>query len=170
MHAAASDFISRMQKQYPDSFVGKVLECGSFDVNENPRGFFQANEYVGIDWRGGPCVDEVSLIHEYRGRPDGYFDTVISMEALEHDPHWEASIVRMVQLLGEGGSLILICAGPGRPAHCHESSPQAGYYGNIGLARLRHAILRAAPFGTMHGENDTTHCDTRLFALGKVPK
>jgi hypothetical protein len=170
LHAAALDFLTRMKDKYPASFVGKILECGSLDVNGNPRGFFRATEYVGIDWRHGPGVDEVSLIHEYRGRPDGYFNTVISTEALEHDPYWEASIERMVQLLGEGGSLIITCAGPGRPAHSHESSQKAGYYGNVGLAKLRHMILRAATFGTMHGENDTTHCDTRLFALGKAPK
>ena len=37
-------------------------------------------EYIGLDWRPGPGVDVVGLVHEYQ--PGRLFDTVISTEML----------------------------------------------------------------------------------------
>jgi hypothetical protein len=170
MHVEATDFVVRMKHLFPSCFGGKVLECGSFDINGNPRGFYQASEYVGIDWRPGPGVDEISLIHEYQGRPDGYFDVVVSMETLEHDPHWWRSVQRMVELLDEGGSILITCGGPGREAHCHETSPEENYYGNVDLQALQNVVLSTAPFRVTYGEYDTRMCDTRLFASGKLAR
>jgi hypothetical protein len=113
-------------------------------------------------------VDEVSLIHEYRGRPDWYFDTVVSMETLEHDPHWQQSVRRMVELIREGGALIITCGGPGREPHCHETSPASGYYGNVDLLNLQSVVLGTASFSTAYGEYDTKNRDTRLFVSGKL--
>ena len=86
----------------------RILECGSLDVNGSLRVFFEDKEYIGVDWRPGKGVDCVSLIHEYRDKPDEYFDLVISTEMLEHDPHWKKSIQRMLDLLKIGGNLIFI--------------------------------------------------------------
>ena len=63
-------------------------------------GLFAAREYVGLDWRPGPGVDVVSLVHEYK--PGRHFDTVISTEMLEHDPHWRESVQRMIELVKPG--------------------------------------------------------------------
>lgn len=154
----------------------RVLECGSYDINGNPRHFFSsAKEYVGLDWRPGPGVDAVSLIHEYRGKPDGYFQFVIATSLLEHDPHWKESIKRMVELTAETGSLLITCGGPGFHIHEVDTAPAttdlaAGtYYGN----RTAHDIVSEL---TAHGrferiaiEDDPTIKDIRVFAIGKLP-
>ncbi len=168
MHAEAREFVTRMKAAHPGVFKGRILECGSMDINGNPRAYFDASEYVGIDWRPGAGVDEVALIHEYRGRPDGYFDTVVSMETLEHDPHWEKSVRRMVELLKPGGSLLITCGGPGREKHCVETSPQGGYYGNVDLGDLHKLVYATATFRATYGEFDTRVRDTRLVAVSKV--
>ena len=62
----------------------------------------------------------VSLVHEYQ--PGRHFDTVISTEMLEHDPHWRESVQRMIELVKAervrlGRPLIITCAAPGRGEH-----------------------------------------------------
>ena len=113
MHLEVKEWLGELQKQHPEAFAcDSVLECGSYNVNGSVRGLFTAREYVGLDWRPGPGVDVVSLAHEYR--PGRHFDTVISTEMLEHDPHWRESVQRMVELVKPGGWLIITCAAPGR--------------------------------------------------------
>jgi GT2 family glycosyltransferase len=66
-------------------------------------------------------VDVVSLAHEFTTeRP---FDVVLSTEMLEHDPHWQASVRRMSEVVRPGGSVFVTCAGPGRPAHEVDCAP-----------------------------------------------
>lgn len=163
MHPEATGYLKRMKALHPEIFKGKILECGSYDVNGNPRGFFEATEYVGLDWRPGPGVDRVSLIHEYEGHPDGYFDTAVSMETFEHDPYWKASLERMIHLVRKGGAILVTCAGPGRFIHCTETSPTA-YYANISLDELLRVTMAYARSVTMvEGEYDPMACDTRLL-------
>ena len=91
MHIEVRDWLGELRRQYSDAFVvDSVLECGSYNVNGSVRDLFTAREYVGLDWRPGPAVDVVSLVHEYQ--PGRMFDTVISTEMLEHDPHWRESV------------------------------------------------------------------------------
>ena len=54
----------------------------------------------------------VSLVHEYQ--PGRMFDTVISTEMLEHDPHWRESVA-VYDRAGEAGraGVIITCAAPG---------------------------------------------------------
>ena len=61
---------------------------------------------------------------------------------LEHDPHWQESVQRMIELVkgrtpfGLGGTLIITCAAPGRGEHELACSPEAEYYREIGGAEL----------------------------------
>ena len=70
------------------------------------------------------------------------FDTVISTEMLEHDPHWRESVQRMIDLVkgqtpfGLGGTLIITCAAPGRGEHELACSPEPEYYREIGGTEL----------------------------------
>ena len=75
MHQEVRDWLGELRRQYLEAFVcDSVLECGSYNVNGSVRGLFAAREYVGLDWRPGPGVDVVSLVHEYK--PGRQFDTV----------------------------------------------------------------------------------------------
>src|SRR3989304_2496898 len=100
MHNEGLIFLGEHKRLYPDVFRAKrVIEAGSLDINGTPRKFFEHAEiYRGVDHRPGPGVDRISLFHEYRQDPDGFFDVAISTEMLEHDPNWRLSLVRMKEL------------------------------------------------------------------------
>jgi hypothetical protein len=146
MHQEVRDWFGELRQQYPEAFAcDSVLECGSYNVNGSVRDLFAAREYIGLDWRPGPGVDVVSLVHEYPGhatepgceyQPGRKFDTVVSTEMLEHDPHWRESVQRMIDLVKPGGTLIITCAAPGRGEHELACSPLAEYYREIGGAEL----------------------------------
>jgi SAM-dependent methyltransferase len=114
-HVEQADFCLRLKQRWPHLFQNKrVLDCGSLDINGNNRYLFAGGSYVGVDIFAGPNVDIVLRIHEVKGGP---FDVVISTECLEHDEFSELSIGRMIDLLTDGGILIITCATTGRPEH-----------------------------------------------------
>lgn len=170
MHKEVGEFLSRVCALAPKVFEAKkVFEAGSFDVNGTPRPLFkQCVEYVGVDWRSGPGVDKVSLIHQYGGHPHGYFDVAISTETLEHDPHWELSLAKMIDLVRPGGSVIVTTAGPGRDPHCIETAPNPQYYGNLKLFTLLAGVAGRARWASVHAEDDPVAKDVRVAALGKM--
>lgn len=111
-------FVMRVMGKYPDSFMeNKVLEVGSLNINGSVRGFFfNPLEYVGCDVGPGPGVDIVCPGEDLTF-PDGYFDTVISTEMMEHNPNWIKTFENMYRMLRPGGLMVMTCAGPGRPEH-----------------------------------------------------
>lgn len=129
MHPANAAFWKELAEQYPEDFKRKrVGEFGSFNMNdpENlPRSLTIDCEYVGIDWRDGPNVDHVSLAHEVDLPP---FDTIVSASMLEHDPYWDKSIERMVELLKPGGLLALTWGAAGNPHHCAAEAPDGEFH------------------------------------------
>lgn len=169
MHPQVQRFLDEVCQRLPEVATSqRVMEFGAYDINGSPRAVFaMAQEYVGLDWRPGPGVDVVSLAHEYRGHPDGYFDAVISTEMLEHDPHWRESVARMVALVRPGGCLVLTCAGPLRPAHEMDCTPGAGYYGGISLAELAGLVRELVGWTLVWGEEHDYPSDTYLAAVGK---
>ncbi len=183
MHGEIRDFFIRMKMAAGSAFNAKrVLECGSYDINGNPRNFFHGSEYTGIDWRPGPMVDEVSLVHEYKAKPDGYFNFIIATSLLEHDPYWVESIDRMMGLLAEGGSLLITCGGPGFHEHEKETSPgycnaidndrksSGEYYQNRKMVEIVGAVLMRGRFRRIFLEDDPATKDLRLFAFGRMPQ
>lgn len=168
MHPEVIAFLTNLKVHRPDLFKGRILEAGSMDVNGNPRRFFAGTEYIGLDWRPGPGVDAVGMIHEWRGKPDGYFDTVLSTETLEHDLHWKNSLRRMAEFVRVGGSVIITCAGPGRPVHYIETSVTGTYYENRTVPEVLGVLWGAGPFKEFIAEWDTTVFDTRVVAIRKM--
>ncbi len=170
MHDEVKEFIERMRKSFAAGFeAGRVLECGSLDVNGSPREYFpNATEYVGVDWRAGKGVDAVSLVHQYKGKPDGYFDFVLCTEMLEHDPYWEQSCRRMMSLLVRGGVLLVTCGGPGRRPHRLDTAPQQNYYKNLTMGQVATAIFSSGHgFKAARMEEDDESCDVRFFGWRK---
>lgn len=107
MHSTNVTFWRVCKEKYPEYFVNsRVIEFGSYDVNGSVKGFFETpSEYMGVDWRPGPGVDLVSFAHEVDNLL--LYDVVISASMLEHDPHWEKSILRMIEVLDDDGILML---------------------------------------------------------------
>jgi hypothetical protein len=170
MHKEVGEFLARVRALAPKAFEArKVFEAGSFDVNGTPRPLFQpGTEYVGVDWRPGPGVDKVSLIHEYSGHPSGHFDVAISTETFEHDPHWAHSLTRMIDLVRRGGHLIVTAAGPGRDPHCVETAPKKGYYAGIALEQLLRVVTGKTRWSVIYAEDDPVAQDVRVAAFEKL--
>jgi hypothetical protein len=147
---------------HPEWFTNRrVLEAGSYDINGTVRGYFEGGTYLGVDWRAGPLVDRVCLIHNL---PDlDPYETIISSSMLEHDPYWRASLNRLVALLAPGGALLLAWGGALNESHYVETAPDNQFHalpagkvlallGSLGCTVLRFQYLTEVhPDGTSQG-------------------
>ncbi len=116
-HPEQLQFVESIKEQYPLKFRNaKVLEVGSLDINGSVRQFFTSCTYIGIDVGEGKGVDEVAEGQEYNGKVNS-FDTIISCECFEHNPHWVDTFNNMIRMTKKGGLIIMTCATTGRPEH-----------------------------------------------------
>ena len=169
MHGEARDFLNKIGERYPSVYRSqKVLELGSLDMNGSPREKFKgAKHYVGLDWRAGKGVDEVSLAHTYHGQPDNYFDCIVSTEMLEHDFYWKQTLERAIELLAPEGHMLLTMAGPGRRPHEQEVSPVAGHYENRKLIEILQVVLAKASFRAIMAEDNPNPGDLYFLFFNK---
>lgn len=116
-HPQQMNFVSSIKEKFPNSFFNSsVLEVGSLNINGTVRVFFENCNYVGIDVGEGKGVDIVCEGQNYDA-PDESFDTVISCESFEHNPHWKETFNNMIRLCKKEGIVIFTCATEGRPEH-----------------------------------------------------
>lgn len=116
-HFEQREFIARIKAGFPSFFTSvRTLEVGSLDINGSVRDFFEGGSYIGLDVASGPGVDVVCPGQEY-GAPDNSFDTVLSCEAMEHNPYWKETLANMIRVCRPGGLIIMTCATTGRPEH-----------------------------------------------------
>jgi SAM-dependent methyltransferase len=116
-HSEQLEFVQKLKAAFPDFFSAvRTLEIGSQDINGTIREFFDAGSYIGIDVAPGPGVDVVCQGQDYDA-PDASFDTVISCEVMEHNPHWTATFANMIRLCRPGGLIVMTCASLGRKEH-----------------------------------------------------
>jgi SAM-dependent methyltransferase len=87
----------------------KTLEVGSLDVNGSVRSQFHGL-YAGIDQRPGSGVDFVGTADNLPW-PPATWDTVVSTEALEHDPTPWRTAAEVLRVLVRGGYFICTCRG-----------------------------------------------------------
>lgn len=174
VHQEVRDWFDGLVSKYSEIFIGtKVLEAGSHNINGSVRKYFsESKEYVGVDWRPGPDVDYVSLMHKYDSRPNGYFDVVVSTSFLEHDPYWKLSLARMLALLRDGGALIVTCAGPEFPAHEIDTAPdkpghEGPYYRGIPYNELIDEVRSTCDFSEINVGSGESMRDTFVLFAGK---
>jgi hypothetical protein len=120
MNQAVMDFV--IANLSPAEAAGaRILEVGSYDVNGGVRSHVQGlrpQSYWGVDMRMGPGVDQelqAQDLVETLGKQQ--YDIVISTEMLEHVVDWRASLAAMMEVLVDGGLLILTTVTPGFPYH-----------------------------------------------------
>ena len=139
MHPFNRHFWKYASERYSRWFnhPSRVLECGSLNINGSIREHFHVKEYVGLDWRPGPDVDCVSLVHN---APFGTatFDTIASASMLEHDPHWRMSVTKMAELMKLDGIMILTWAAALANPHELQSAPDGAYHGLKAEELFRH--------------------------------
>jgi len=145
-HEAQFEFMERVRGIFPQHFkASRVLEVGSLDINGSVRRYFQGCEYVGIDVAPGPGVDVVCGGQVYDA-PAGSFDTVISCEAMEHNPHWVETMNNMVRLCRPDGLIFMTCATTGRPEHGTSRSAAVRLAANVGIGWEYYRNLTAQDF------------------------
>jgi len=141
MHPANRQWWRACENRYPAYFKNpsKVIEFGSALVGGGSvRDHFQCDDYTGIDWRPQRGVDIVSLAHEAPFNKPA-FDTVVSSSMLEHDPFWEASITKMVQVLKNTGILFLSWGAAHNFSHCLKEAPD-GLFHSLPAGRALHLL------------------------------
>lgn len=121
-HKEQRDFIKSILDKYPSYFNDcDVLEIGSLNINGTVRDFFTNCEYIGLDVAEGKDVDIVCQGQDFDA-PQNSFDTVISCEAMEHNPYWEETFLNMINVCKSDGLIVMTCATTGRMEHGTSSS------------------------------------------------
>jgi hypothetical protein len=120
MNDAVMNFVAANLSQ-TEVAGARVLEVGSYDVNGSVRPQVQGlgpQSYLGVDLRMGPGVDrELRSEDLVSALGEQSFDIVISTETLEHMAEWRAGLAGMMEVLVDGGLLVLTSVGPGFPYH-----------------------------------------------------
>ena len=107
---AENQWKDSLKERFPRYFHSvKVLDVGSADINGTNKEWFNNSEYIGLDVKEYKNVDVVSIAHEYNA-PKWSFDTICSTSELEHDIHWQKTLLKMVELLKPGGMMWFTCA------------------------------------------------------------
>jgi SAM-dependent methyltransferase len=94
-------------------FPGPVLEIGSYRVPGQEaladlRPFFPHQDYVGLDARPGPGVDEVGDVEDLP-YPDRSIGTVLAFSTFEHVPHFWKGFEEVRRVLRPDGALVVAC-------------------------------------------------------------
>jgi SAM-dependent methyltransferase len=126
-HPEQTSFIS-LVRDFVFPFEGKVLEIGSYQVNEDGllRAIFSGCSYYGVDLVEGPGVDIVASGHEV-AFPSDSFDVTLSAECFEHNPLWRETFINMHRMTRPGGVVIMTCASRGRVEHGTARSSKPTY-------------------------------------------
>lgn len=176
-HAQQREFLQKVVELFPKNFTGvKVLEVGSLNINGTVRDFFTDCNYIGIDVGAGIGVDIVMSGHDYFG-PDNSFDTIISCECFEHNPHWHATFRNMYRMTKPAGLIVMTCATDGRPEHGttrtspHESpltiSKGWDYYRNLNVSDFTDLMDIQSMFSEHIFITDHRHHDLYFWGVKK---
>jgi SAM-dependent methyltransferase len=121
-HPEQEEFIRLLSSQLSGNFNNcDVLEIGSLNINGSVRKHFHECNYIGIDIAPGKDVDIVCQGQNYDA-PNDSFDTVLSCEAMEHNPYWLETFRNMIRICKPGGLIAMSCATTGRGEHGTERS------------------------------------------------
>lgn len=132
MHYEAKQFTLFCKKHFPEFFLGRrVLDVGSGDINGNNRVLFTDCKYDGNDLVPANNVTLVCKTSQLP-IPENTFDTIISTECFEHDPEWQDSLRKIVQVLKPGGLFCFTCASTGRAEHGTRRTSPNESYGTLG--------------------------------------
>lgn len=132
MHIQAKKFIKFISEILPQYFQNtKALDVGSGDINGNAGFVFDNSvEYHGNDVCEAPNVTIVCRTKDLPF-PDSYFDVICSSECFEHDPDFEESCQKILNMLRPGGLFFFTCASTGRLEHGTINSKPHKSYGTI---------------------------------------
>jgi SAM-dependent methyltransferase len=175
-HKEQKEYCMSVKRQFPNYFINKkVLDIGSGDVNGNNNHYFKDCFVLGSDIGYGPNVDLLGFAHELPF-VDGYFDTIISTECLEHDREYPKTLNAAVRMLKSGGLYIFTCATTGRPEHgTSKSKPYQSfstrlenledYYKNLTEKDVREVLDIGTNFSSYEFSVNTDHHDLYFWGI-----
>ena len=112
------EFVTHSKAWWPE--LPTILEVGSLNVNGSPRDVCgkDITSYVGVDITPGPGVDHIISVEDlYPSEALPPCDVVISTEMLEHVHDWKVSLFNLMNMVKEGGILVLTTRSPGFEYH-----------------------------------------------------
>jgi SAM-dependent methyltransferase len=90
----------------------RILEVGSYNINGTIRDVIEPMEpaeYVGVDIKQGPCVDEICDICMLVQRfGEESFDFVVTCSVLSHIEDWRQAISNMKRVCKCGGVIFVV--------------------------------------------------------------
>jgi SAM-dependent methyltransferase len=108
-------FLRGVARAVAESFdlAEPILEVGSYRVNGQEeiadlRPFFPGKDYLGVDMRPGPGVDQVADAEELPFE-DGAFGAVLAMSTFEHVPRFWRAFDEVRRVLRPDGALFVSC-------------------------------------------------------------
>lgn len=133
MHNEATQFTLFVKRMFPQYFQNtRVHDVGSGDINGNNRHLFPSScSYTGNDVYSAKNVDIVCKTSKIPFANES-LDVVVSTECFEHDPEYNMSFQKIVELLKPGGLFFFTCASTGRPEHGTRRTTPRDSYGTIG--------------------------------------
>lgn len=155
MHDQVIEFVRRVAAAKGlDQDPVNVLDIGGRKVSTDryyqgpqPAELFPNAAYDILDLVDGPDVSILADATRTWTIPPwthSFFDVVICTEVLEHVKDWVSLLATAHQVMRPGGTLILTCAGPGRPPHAgfHEfdEKPTNEFYANVEHLELRKVL------------------------------
>lgn len=176
-HQQQLQYCVSLRNTMPDYFINKkVLEIGSLDINGSVRPFFHECEYTGVDLGPGVGVDVIAEGQNYDA-PDESFDTVLSTECFEHNPHWKETFSNMIRMCKKKGLVFFTCATDGRGEHGTSrtdpgSSPLTigkgwEYYQNLNEKHFTDSFNLNKKFIFHSFSRDLHSCDLYFFGIKK---
>jgi SAM-dependent methyltransferase len=117
MHLLAFRYVQRTLTQHNLMEGDLCVEYGSYDVNGSIRPLFGGyEEYIGVDSRPGPGVDEVASAEDFSIAPRKA-DVIVSCEMFEHARQQAAIVANAARSLKKGGYFIITAANEKRTPH-----------------------------------------------------
>lgn len=107
MNPFIQDFVKKIHAKIGKQ--PKVLEIGSMNFNGGVRQYFKDSDiYIGVDANKGRGVDMIMPSYDIpKHFEEGYFDCVICLETLEHDPYFWVTLSIMKKMLKKDGWMII---------------------------------------------------------------
>jgi predicted SAM-dependent methyltransferase/SAM-dependent methyltransferase len=152
----------------PAQVAGRwVLEVGSYDVNGSVRTVLAPMgpaAYVGVDQSPGPGVDEVVDCEVLADWAAGTcFDLVISTEMLEHVRDWQTCLRNLLEVVADGGLLLVTTRSQGFPWH---GFPEDHWRYSV---EAMGELLTSAGFEVVDLRPDPDPASPGVFALTRRP-
>ena len=176
-HLQQLQFVKSISRGLIDDYNNiKVIEIGSYEVNDGVRYFFTNSSYVGVDLINGPGVDLVCEGDKVN-HPDETYDISLSCECFEHNPNWIKTFENMWRMTKKGGIVIATCATSGRLEHgtSRTSSNQSpgsqmvgwDYYKNLSPADFEKKLPLSDMFSDYFFQINTHSSDLYFFGIRK---